>query len=286
MSELLHISHLTKRYPSFVLDDVSLSVPEGCIVGLVGENGAGKTTTIKAALGLIASDAGEISLFGRPLSEARADDRAGIGAVLGCCPFPPHLSARLIAPILAGLYAQFDRELFFALLERFGIAPKKPIRELSGGMLMKLALAAELAHAPRLLILDEATNGLDPVVRREALDLFSDFIEDGAHSVLLSTHITDDLARVADYLIFLHGGRVVLSGEKDALLERYCVVKGSEEALRALPGGCLTRLCIDKYGSAGLCPDRSRLPEPADGLLCDRATIDDILMFFSKGVSL
>ena len=198
MENLIEITHLCKQYGAFSLNDVSLTLPAGSIVGLIGENGAGKTTTLKALLGLIRPDSGQISLMGMDAQRAGVQAHEQIGVVLDECCFHEHLTPIQLEHILAPLFPGWDHGYYASLLERFTLDSRKPVKALSRGMKTKLSLACALAHHPRLLILDEATSGLDPVVRSEMLDLFLEFIQDESRGILMSTHITTDLERVAD----------------------------------------------------------------------------------------
>ena len=221
MTNCIEIKGLCKSYPDFSLQNIDLTLPGGTIMGLIGENGAGKTTTIKCILNLIRRDAGEITLLGRDnLREERAA-KAGVGVVLDECVFHDALRPRDLERILAPVYPTWDNGLYRDYLDKFRLPGKNLIKTFSRGMKMKLSLAAALAHRPQLLILDEATAGLDPVVRDEILDEFLNFICDEDHAILISSHITSDLEKAADYITYLHQGRVVLSQPKDELLDRY-----------------------------------------------------------------
>ncbi len=208
MKNALELSHITKDYGSFRLDDISFSLPGGAILGLIGENGAGKTTTIKCILNLIHRDAGEIRVLGQDnLAQERAI-KEDLGVVLDESVFHDSLRPRDVDRIMARLYKGWDSALFARYCGKFSLPNEKTIKEFSKGMKMKLSIAAALAHRPRLLILDEATSGLDPVAREEILDEFLDFIQDEEHSVLLSSHITSDLEKCADYIVYLHRGEL------------------------------------------------------------------------------
>ena len=237
MKNAIEIKGLCKNYPSFRLEDVSFSVPGGSIVGFVGENGAGKTTTIKAILDVVCKDAGTITLLGHDSVTEGTLARGDVGVVFDECSFHDWLRADQVGKILKNVYKTWDDAYYKELLARFGLGEltgkKDLIKTYSRGMKMKLSLAAALAHRPRLLILDEATSGLDPVVRDEILDLFLEVISDEDHSILFSSHITSDIEKAADYLVFIHKGRIVLNAEKDQLLARYGVLRCRAEQLAA-----------------------------------------------------
>lgn len=213
----LVVQGLAKTYDGFALKDVSFRVPSGAIVGLIGENGAGKTTTLHAILGLIDRDAGDIEILGEWDAPMRDSLRGQIGVVFDGNNFPDALTPRRLNRVFQNLYANWREETYFSLLEKMALPEDRKIKALSKGMKMKLAIAAALSHDPRLLILDEATSGLDPIARDDILDVLWDFVQDESHSVLLSTHITSDLEKIADYIVFLHQGRVLLEKPKDEL---------------------------------------------------------------------
>ncbi len=207
MNHALTISGLTKTYPDFVLDHVSFTVPSGSIVGLIGENGAGKSTTIHAAIGLIQKEADHAAILGK--EELDAETREQIGVVFGGSNYPEILSPKKISRVMKHIYRSWDEPAYLRLLKQFSLPPDKPIRQFSKGMKMKLAITAALSHHSKLLILDEATSGLDPVIRDDILDMLLDFVQDEEHSILISSHITSDLEKVADYIVFIHEGKVV-----------------------------------------------------------------------------
>ena len=223
MNNALSISGLTKTYEDFTLDGVSFDVPVGSIVGLIGENGAGKSTTINAVLGLIQKDAGHVSLLGKDTLDNEIKEQ--IGVVFDGSNYPEILSPRKIDRIMKHIYDSWDKTAYFRLLERFSLPPDKPIKQFSKGMKMKLAITAALSHHSKLLILDEATSGLDPVIRDDILDMLLDFVQEEDHSILVSSHITGDLEKIADYIVFIHEGKVVFSKPKDELMEQYGLLK-------------------------------------------------------------
>ncbi len=285
MKNAITVQGLCKQYPSFALKDVSFNVPSGSIVGFVGENGAGKTTTIKSILNIIRRDAGEISLLGQNAGEAAA--RAEVGVVFDECSFHDWLRAAQVGRILAGVYPGWDAAYYNELLARFGLGEltgkKNLIKTYSRGMKMKLSLAAALAHRPKLLILDEATSGLDPVVRDEILDLFLDFIGDEEHSILFSSHITSDIEKAADYLVFIHKGRIVLNAEKDELLANYGVVRCTPEQFSRLDAAHVKGMRRGGFGVEALIDNRPAL-RAEEGVVLDKASVDDIMLFTIRGM--
>ena len=223
MNDALTISGLTKNYKDFVLDGVSFSVPSGSIVGLIGENGAGKSTTINATLGLIQKEAGSVSVLGK--EELDNEIKEQVGVVFDGSNYPEILSPRKLNRVLKNIYQSWDERTFLSLLKKLSLPIDKPIKQYSRGMKMKLAIAAALSHNSKLLILDEATSGLDPVIRDDILDILLDFVQDEDHSILISSHITTDLEKIADYIVFIHEGKVVFSKPKDELTEQYGIIK-------------------------------------------------------------
>ena len=226
MDYALKLQNVCKQYDAsdFMLNHVTFALPSGAIMGFVGENGAGKTTTIGCILNTLKKDSGLIEIFGKEMKDKDIQIRENIGVVYDGDNFPGYLTARQISDIMAGIYQQWDVSLFERYLEKFQLKSNQKISKYSKGMTMKLAVAAALSHHPQLLILDEATSGLDPIMREEILDLFLEFVEDEKHSILLSSHITSDLERIADYITFIHKGKIILTELKDTLIYNYAVL--------------------------------------------------------------
>lgn len=235
MADILSVSNLTKQFPDFTLQDISLSLPGGTIMGVIGENGAGKTTLLRLVLGLLKRDSGKISLFGDPEGAKNAAIREQIGVVFDECRFHACFNAAEVGNIHKNLYSTWDGEYYRHLCSRFFLPEKKKIKDYSKGMKMKLSIAAALSHHPKLLLLDEPTSGLDPVARDDLLDIFQDFISDEEHSVVFSSHITSDLEKIADYIAFLKKGRLCFSMEKEELRESFSLVQCGEELLEWAP---------------------------------------------------
>ena len=283
MKNAIAIRGLRKDYGAFRLEDVSFDVPGGAIVGLIGENGAGKSTTIKCILNLIRRDGGEIALLERDNIADERQVKQDIGVVLDESTFHDTLRPADVEAILRRLYRTWDRALFAAYLEKFGLPRNKLIKEFSRGMKMKLSIAAALAHRPRLLILDEATSGLDPVVRDEILDEFLGFIADEDHAVLLSSHITSDLEKVADYIVYLHRGRVALQGAKDELLDTYGRLVCTKADLAAVDPALLAGSRVGQFGCEALVKNRREFCRRYPGLTVDPVTLDEIMVLTQKG---
>lgn len=279
MNNAIEVRGLCKDYGDFRLEHVDLTVPGGTILGLIGENGAGKSTVIRCLLGLVRPDGGEISLLGRAPEEAKED----IGVVLDESSFHEVLRAPQVGKIFAGLYAAWDPALYEHYLAKFGLPRDKKIKEFSRGMKMKLGIAVALSHRPKLLLLDEATGGLDPVVRNEILDEFLDFIQEEDHAVLISSHITSDLEKAADYITYIHEGKIVLSEAKDDILDRYGRVGCSAADLRAIDPSDLLRVRKGSFGCEALVTDRGAFHKKYPKLMVEKIHLEDIMLFVGKG---
>lgn len=276
----IEIKGLEKRYDGFQLGSFDLTLPSGCIMGLVGENGAGKSTTIKLIMNAIGRDAGEISVLGVDNRSAGFRDvKEDIGAVLDEAYFPEVMSARNVGKVMALTYKNWDAAAFEGYLKKFSLAPDKIFKDYSRGMRMKLAIAAALSHGAKLLILDEATSGLDPMARDELLDIFNDFTRDESCSILLSSHIVSDLEKICDYIAFLHRGRLVLCEEKDRLLEEYALVRLPEERLSELSEESVISRRASGYGTEALVL-RGGIPA---AIPTEHTSLEDIILFLAKG---
>ena len=279
MKNVIEIRGMTKRYDGFTLDHVNLDVPGGTIMGLIGENGAGKSTLIKGILGLTHCE-GECRILGQPLTDGLKNE---IGVVLDESMFHDALDSMQIEKILSGVFSGWDKRLYVDYLDKFQLPAKKLLKEFSRGMKMKLSIATALAHRPKVLILDEATGGLDPVVRNEILDEFINFVSDEEHGVLISSHITSDLERAADYVTYLHQGTVFLTGEKDELLRSYGRLVCSTSDLELLPKDELLGLRQGKFGCEALVRDRQTFARRYAGLLIESVSLEDIMVFTGRG---
>ncbi len=279
----LAVNDLTKKYRDFVLDHVSFSVPSGTIVGLIGENGAGKSTTINAILGLIKKDSGNIEIFGKSDTQAAESIRNQIGVVFDGNSYPDVLSARKLNRILSKIYQTWDEHKFFSLLEKMSLPADKKIKQFSKGMKMKLSIAAALSHDSRLLILDEATSGLDPVVRDDILDLFLDFVQDENHSILVSSHITSDLEKAADYIVFIHKGKVVFCKSKDELRYQYGIIRCGSAQFDAIDKDEVIACRKQDYEWDVLVADREKAQKKYPKAVIDPASIDEIMLLYVKG---
>ncbi|MCI8870359.1 MAG: ABC transporter ATP-binding protein [Lawsonibacter sp.] len=283
MTNSIEVRGLNKQFDSFALKDISLTLPGGSIMGLIGENGAGKTTTIKCILNLIRRDSGQITLLGYDSQREEHLAKQDVGVVLDECFFHDPLRPKDVDKILAPVFRNWDTALFRHYLDKFQLPEGKRVKEFSRGMKMKLSLAAAMAHHPRLLILDEATAGLDPVVRDEILDEFLGFIGDEDHSILISSHITSDLEKVADYITYLHRGQVVLSDAKDVILEDYGRLACSAQDLSQVDPEDLIRVRRGSFQCEALVAGRSAFARKYPCLLVERVGLEDIMLFIGKG---
>ena len=279
-SNAIEIRSLCKHYKGFSLDDLNLDLPYGCVLGLVGENGAGKSTTIRLIMDALERDGGTVSVLGADnQSKEFLDLKEDIGVVLDETFVPEVINARQMGKIMAGTYKNWDQAVYDGWIRRFDLPPDKKFKDYSRGMTMKLGIAAALSHRPRLLLLDEATGGLDPMVREELLEVFADFAAEEGHAVLLSSHIVSDLERICDYIAFLHKGRLVLCEEKDLLLDKYGILKCSKEQLANIPQEAIHGRRVGTYGVEALV-EREFMPRDA---VVDRASLEDIILYMVKG---
>lgn len=279
----LIVNGLKKKYNDFVLDGVSFSVPRGAIVGLVGENGAGKSTTIKAILGLIKKDSGTVTILGKQEHEIDNAVRNQIGVVFDGSNFPEGLSPKKLNNVFRNIYAAWDENEYFLLLKKLSLPEDKKIKDFSKGMKMKLSIAVALSHHSKLLILDEATSGLDPVVRDDITDMFLDFVQDENNSILVSSHITSDLEKVADYIVFIHNGKVVFSKSKDELRYKYGIIKCGAAQFDAIDKQDFVAYRKHDYAWEVLVVDKDAAQKKYPKAVIDPATIDNIMLLYIKG---
>ncbi|MGN9163767.1 ABC transporter ATP-binding protein [Tissierellaceae bacterium HCP3S3_D8] len=283
MEHILSVENLSKKYNGFHLKDVGFNIPKGSIVGLVGENGAGKTTTIKLILNLIKRDSGSIKILGLDNIENEKEIKERIGVVLDENYFHDNLRPVDISRIMKSIYNNWNEDIFFEYLVKFKIPKDKIVKEFSKGMKMKLSIAAALCHDPQLLILDEPTGGLDPVVRSEILDIFLDFIQDEEKSILFSTHITSDLDKIADYIIFIHDGKIVFNEDKDELVDNYGIIKCGAEDFNRLEKSDIVGYRKNKFGYEVLVNNRREVENKYKNLVIDSVNLEDIMLFYIRG---
>ena len=269
----------------YVLDEVTFDVPRGTIVGLIGENGAGKSTTLNAILGLISKDAGTISILDNSENEISDSIRNKIGVVFDGNNFPDTLSPKQLNSVFKNIYTTWEENTFLTMLKTLSIPEKREIKAFSKGMKMKLSIAVALSHHSELLILDEATSGLDPVVRDDILDMFLNFVQDENNSILVSSHITSDLEKVADYIVFIHNGKVVFNKPKDELKYKYGIIKCGAAQFDAIDKNDIIAYRKQDYEWQVLIADKSKAQKKYPKAVIDPATIDDIMLLYVKGES-
>ena len=277
----LELNGVTKQYKDFKLDSISFTVPQGSIVGLIGENGAGKSTTINAILGLIVTEQGKISVFNG--KDVNAKTKEHIGVVFDGSNYPDNLTPKKLGKVFQNIYAEWNNKKYFELLNKFELPINKKLKEFSKGMNMKYSLVVALSHNSKLLILDEATSGLDPVIRDDILEMFLDFIQDEEHSILVSSHITSDLEKIADYIVFIHEGKVLFSRPKDELTEQYGIIKCNAKQFDELNKNDIIRYKKQDYEWQVLVANRQKAKKEYPHTLVVPASIDDIMLLYVKG---
>ena len=280
MDNAVEIRGLCKSFGSFGIRDLDLDIPRGYVVGLIGENGAGKTTLIKCITDANIPDSGEVRLFG---SQERDGSEGRLGVVFDECHFFQQMNGEQIGKLMSSLFANWDDARYRTLMNDFGIPLDKRIKDYSRGMRMRIQVAVALSHSPDLVIMDEATAGMDPAARDEFLDLVMEYMQDEGHTVLMSSHITSDLERIADYIVFIHQGRIVMNGPKDEILESYGIVKGSESAVLAVGRENIVSVKRDQFSTSALVRDRQGVAEAYPELVVDPASLDDIMVMVIRG---
>ncbi len=276
----IEIKDLTKKYDGFTLDKVSFNVPKGSIMGFIGQNGAGKTTTINAILNIVKKDEGEIKLLGLDHEKDEYDAKKQIAAVFDELPFDDRLNAITIDKVLREVFEEWSSETFFNYLDRFSLPRKKKFGKFSKGMKMKLQIASALSHNAKLLIMDEATTGLDPVVRNEILDIFLEYLQNEDHSILMSSHITSDLDKVADSVTFIDKGKVLISGYKDDILYSHGILKCTKDDYKDIAPEDIVSARLNDFGAEIMVSDKAECSRKYSGAVIDPATLEDIMLFY------
>ena len=276
----IEIRGLTKQYKDFTLDNVSFKVPKGSIMGFIGQNGAGKSTTINSLLNIIPINSGEIKLLGMDHIKQEKEIKERTAVVFDALPFHNIFHAMDMSRIFAGIYPKWDEEVYLKYLDRLQLPTKKKIGEFSKGMKMKLQIACALSHHAELLIMDEPTSGLDPVVRDEILRIFMEYLEDGECSMLMSSHITSDLEKIADSITFIDKGKILLTGYKDEILENHGVIKCSKEQLEEMDPEDYVGFRINTYGAEVMVSDRVAMREKYRGVILDDTTLEEIMVYY------
>lgn len=283
MEASIKVKNLNKKYEGFELKNINFEIPEGSIVGLIGENGAGKTTTIKSILNIIKSE-GEIQVFGKDIKQNGKEIKSKLGVVLDDSFLSEYLTPKKVNSIMKNFYNSWDKMLFENYIKKFNLPYNKIIKEFSSGMKMKLKIATAIAHKPQILILDEPTSGLDPVVRNEILDIFRDFIaEDETRSILISTHITTDLEHISDYIMFIKNGELTLNIPTSEILENYGIVKCDEKDFKKISKEDYEYYRKEKYQYEVLVSNKNAIKNKYRISTIDKASIEDIMLFYIKG---
>ncbi len=284
MNNAIEIKKLKKKYDNnFELGEINLEIPSGYIIGLIGENGAGKTTLIKSILNIINRDSGDIKIFNKDNKKYESFVKEDIGIVLDGMFFPEILTPNDINAIMKDTYKEWDKELFYKYLSDFKISNNKKIKDLSKGMRKKLEIATALSHKPKLLILDEPTSGLDPVVRDDILDIFLDFLKDEEHTILLSTHITSDLEHIADKIIFIDNGKIILNENKDELLDNYGVLKCDKDSFNKISKEDIISYKKNKYNYEVLIKNKNKMKKKYKNSVIDKITLEELMVLVIKG---
>ena len=283
MQANIKVKNLNKKYDGFELKNISFEIPEGCIVGLIGENGAGKTTTIKSILNIINSE-GEIQFFGKDIKQSEKEIKSKLGVVLDDSFLSEYLTPKKINSIMKNFYNTWNKKLFENYIKKFKLPENKMVKDFSSGMKMKLKIATAISHNPQILILDEPTSGLDPIVRNEILDIFRNFIaEDETRSILISTHITTDLEHISDYIMFIKNGKITLNLPTSDILENYGIVKCSENDFKNISKEDYEYYRKEKYQYEVLVNNKNTIKNKYGISTIDKASIEDIMLFYIKG---
>ena len=284
MSEnILEIRELSKDYGDFVLDKISFSLPCGVIMGLIGENGAGKSTTINCILNEIQKSSGTIRIFGKDHSTDEIEIKDKLGVVFDENHFPDIFTPEEIGKFMSGIYSAWEWQLYHQFLEKFELPKDKKIKDFSKGMKVKLAFAVALSHNAELLILDEATSGLDPIIRDDVLDMLIDFVQDESHSVLVSSHITSDLEKVADYITFIHKGKLIFTQDKDTLIDNYGIISCGAAVFDTINKSEVIAYRKEDYQFKVLVYNRTKAAKQYPNAIVSPATIEEIMLFYIKG---
>ena len=280
MKYAIELKDVLKDYGDFKLDNISFVVPEGCICGFIGQNGAGKTTTIKLILDIIKKDGGEIKVFDQNV-DSLSELKDEIGVVYDEMGFHDFLTAKDINVIMKNIYKNWEEETFFSYIKRFALPTKKPCGKFSRGMRMKLQIAVALSHKAKLLIMDEPTSGLDPIVRNEILQIFQEYIMEENHTILLSSHITGDLERIADMVTFINGGKIILSGNKDEILEEHGLMKCKKSELESIDKEDIVSVRQSSFGVELLVKNKKFCEKKYPDKVIETTTLEEIMLFYA-----
>lgn len=284
MTNVLELKDISKRYGTFALENISFSLPKGFIMGLIGINGAGKSTLLKTMMDIAKRDQGDIFMFGKDTKTHMVEIKQDIGFVFDENHFYSHLNCDQMKKIIAPFYKNWDEEKYQSYMKRFGLPTNKKIKTFSKGMKMQYNIAVALSHKAKLIIMDEPTAGLDPIVRRDLLNLLQEVVMNEEVSVLFSTHVTTDLEKIADYITYIHDGHVELSDEKDTILDEYCIVKGDSNLLNEQNRAAFIHIEKNRHGFHGLSNDKREIElQFGDEVLLERPSLEDIMYYTSQG---
>ena len=280
INNVIELKNVVKDYGDFKLDHISFAVPEGSVCGFIGQNGAGKTTTINLILDIINRDDGEINLFGKPVDKDHAYVREDVGVVFDEMGFHEFMTAKDINIMMKNIYKNWDEVAFFDYLKKFSLPSKKKCGAFSRGMRMKLQISVAMSHKAKLLIMDEPTSGLDPIVRNEMIGIFRDFVVEEDHTILLSSHITGDLEKIADEVVFIDGGKIVLSGNKDEILEKHGILKCKKEEASKVSEALIVGVEKEAYSTSILVNDRHAAAKLYPDMVIEEAALEDIMIYY------
>lgn len=280
IKNVIEIKNVTKDYGDFKLENINFSVPEGSVCGFIGQNGAGKTTTIKLLLDVINADEGEIFLFGQNIKKDSAKLREDIGVVFDEMGFHEFMTGKDINIIMRNIYKNWDEAAFFDYLKRFSLPSKKKCGDFSRGMRMKLQIAVALSHNAKLLIMDEPTSGLDPIVRNEMLQIFREYVVEEDHTILLSSHITGDIEKLADEVVFINSGKIVLAGNKDDILEKHGILKCKKSQLEQVSKPLIVNVQLGSFGVEVLVNDRRACEKLYPNMVMEQASLEEIMIYY------
>lgn len=282
LENAIEIQDVTKHYPDFSLEHISLHIPTGCVTGFIGQNGAGKSTTLKTILNMIKRDSGEIKIFGADNIAEERSIKENIGVVFDDISYHPTLKPKQLDKIMKGMYTNWDSAMFYTYLEKLSLPSSKKIGDYSRGMQMKLQIATALSHHAKLLIMDEPTGGLDPIVRNEILDIFMDFMQESDHTIFLSSHIITDLERIADYIILIDHGTIRIAEEKDSIAERHGILKCTKEDFRMIAQEDVIGSRMSSFGVEALVGNRTACRKKYPTLLCEKPSLEEIMLFYAN----
>ena len=279
-SYVIELKNVKKDYGDFVLDNISFSVPTGSVCGFIGQNGAGKTTTIQIILDAIKRDGGEVYVFGKNIDEGMAELKEDIGVVFDEMGFHDFLTPKQINTVMKNIYKNWDEDAFFGYLKRFSLPVKKECGKFSRGMRMKLQIATAMSHKAKLLIMDEPTSGLDPIVRNEIIQIFREFVIDEEHSILLSSHITSDLEKIADEVVFIDAGKIVLSGNKDEIIENHGILRCRKDDVGKISRSLIVDTDVSSMGAEILVNDKKAASKLYPEMVIDDAGLEQIMIHY------